>query len=272
MARKKNILPFVIERSKTLDELINSSKFSNKTTLEKIDTLNKFRYKNYYSYNSYGFNNLIEDQYCQNIAFNHVFDESGIPAKPLYFFKDNITHQYMVKYAVDAANSELLTDIQKPAIPYSPHGNNYAIRPIEIWLRADANRWNCNERHMKLLKILKQQYANAWLELKRRKVAELKRSLDVDSINDYVAARKAEKTQAIMDIAMAISSLTAKLETFRNRIGNISSAMEANKLFSEAENTFYTLRNVHNRNLRRLNDKTRIPGGAKTKKVIENKK
>jgi hypothetical protein len=125
---------------------------------------------------------------------------------------------------------------------------------------------------MKLLKILKQQYANAWLKLKHRKVAELKKSLDVDSINDYVAARKAEKTQAIMDIAMAISSLTAKLETFRNRIGNISSAMEAKKLFSEAENTFYTLRNVHNRNLRRLNDKTRIPGGAKTKKVIENKK
>lgn len=270
---KKNTLPLVINRSKSLDDHMNHQRFTEKTTLGKIEYLNKLRAKNrYYGYGQTIMDKLIEDQYDTSITFNHVVDHQGVPGRPLHFFWDANHRAYMIKYPVNAPESESLIDPNKPVVAYAPNGDNYAIRRIADWLRFEVkNSWGNNEYHSGIVKRLKFQYERAWLDLKRRKVAELKATLDGESVTDYVAQKRAEKTQAIMDIAMGISALNAKLETYRNRIGTVTSASEANQLFMEAENHFRALTYIHNHNVKRLNDRTRIPGGARVKRLAENK-
>ncbi len=270
--KKKNNLPLSIDMSKNLDEHMKATRFTEKTTLGKIEYLNKLRAKNrYYGYGGSLMDNIIDDQYRAGITFNHVVDSQGIPGRPLHFFWDGNHQAYMIRYPVNAPESEFLTNPDKPVVPYAPNGSSYAVRKIADWTRYDVkNSWGSNEQYYGVLKRLKHQYERAWLDLKRRKVAELKATLDGESVSDYVAQKRAEKTQAIMDIAMAISALSAKLETYRNRIGNVSTVSEANTLFGDAEAHFRALSYVHGRNVRRLNDKTRIPGGARVKRLADN--
>ena len=270
--KKKNNLPLSIDMSKNLDEHMKATRFTEKTTLGKIEYLNKLRAKNrYYGYGGTLMDNVIADQYQAGITFNHVVDQRGVPGRPLHFFWDGNYQAYMIRYPVNAPDSDFLTDPEKPVVPYVPDGSNYAVRRISDWLRYDVkNSWGTNDQYQGVLKRLKHQYERAWLDLKRRKVSELKATLDGESVSDYVAQKRAEKTQAIMDIAMAISALSAKLETYRNRIGTVSTVIEANTLFCEAENHFRALNYVHNRNVKRLSDKTRIPGGARVKRLADN--
>jgi len=269
----KNNLPLTIDSSKYLEDLFNSQIFTEKTTLDKIDYLNKLRYSRYY-YGTTMIDKIVDDQYRRSITFNHIVDTCGVPCSPLYFFWDANYQTTMIRYPVDALTlSYRLDDTDKSALTYSPNSQTYATRKVSDWLRyGTTDSWSNNGAYVAILNRLKSQYDRAWLNLKRRKVAELKATLDGESVGDYVAQKRAEKTQAIMNIAMSVSNLTAKLETYRNRIGSITNVADAKNLFSEVENAFQSLSGVQYRNVKRLNVDARIPGGARVKRLADNGK
>lgn len=271
MARSNNKSSFTIDSSVILDNLFKEAKFANMSTLQKIEYLNKLRVKRrLYGYGQNMMDYMINDQPGRHITFNNFKDNAGIPSRPISLYWSFDYNDYLIEYPVLAAPAELLNDPNKPVVPYEGQGQHIAIRRVHDFLRYGVGTsWGTNEAYARLFKRLRYQYESAWLNLKRRKVAELKATLDGDSVSEFIAAKRAEKTQAIMDIAMSVASLTAKLETYRNRIGSVTNVREAEKMFDEVHNQFQNLTYVQSRNQKRLNTEVRIPGGARVKRLAE---
>lgn len=264
-----------INSSNLLNQICNDINFTQKTTLAQIEYLNKYRARRrLYRYGSYSvIDNILEDQPTLTLTFDKI-GWGGKICKPISFRFHSPDVGFLIRYPVNGLNyaNATLDDISSAVIPWEPQGEHTAERSVREFIRYGVkNQWGTNEEYSKLLKLLRKQYENAWLDLKRRKVAELKATLDGDSINEFIAVKNAEKTQAIMDIAMAVGALNAKLETYRNRIGGVTTTYEAEKMFSEVDTAFRALMYTQERNKRRLNTKTRIPGGKKVKAMTEKK-
>lgn len=264
-----------ITSSKLLDQLCSSTKFTSKTTLDQIDFLNRYRSRrSFYRYGAYSImDNIVEDQPNLTLTFDKL-TWGGKLCNPISFRFHSNDVGFLIRYPVkdQGYTAADLNDISLSVIPWDPHGEQTAERPVREFMRYGVrSQWGSNEEYNKLFMQMRGQYENAWLDLKRRKVAELKASLDSDSVNEFVAAKRAEHTQAIMDIAIAVGTLTAKLETYRNRIGSVNTAYEAEKMFSEVEMAFRSFNYVQERNAKRLNKNVKIPGGKKVKVLTEKK-
>lgn len=270
---KKNSL--YITTSELLDQICSSAKFTAMTTLDQIDHLNRYRCRrSFYRYGSYSvLDNIIEDQPNRTLTFDRI-SWGGKPCKPISFRFHSNDVGYLIRYPVNAHgySAEVLNGYNQSIIPWDPQGEQTAERAVREFVRYGVkSQWGSNEEYNKLFKLLRKQYEDAWLDLKRRKVSELKATLDGDSVSEFIAAKSAEKTQAIMDIAMAVGALNAKLETYRNRIGGVSTTYEAEKMFNEVDTAFRALMYTQERNKRRLNTKARIPGGKRVKAMAEKK-
>lgn len=263
----------VINSSNLLNDICSRDSFKEKTTLDQIEFLNRYRARTkFWLYSNTLLDAIVRDQPNQSLTYDNVVF-NGQQHKTIYFRFE--ISKLVIRYPVDMSliNKEsYLNDLGGTIIPLQPRGNAYAERYAESFLRWDTkNSWSLNEQHSKFFKLLRNIYLDAWLELKRQKVQELKGSLNSESVNEFIAARRAEKTQAIMDIAMHIANLTAKLETYRSRIGNVHTVHEAEKMYSEVEKAIQGLQYTQERNKKRLNTATKIPGGKKVKSLTEKK-
>ena len=274
MKKKENNMPksvFKIDHSNLLDKICSEVKFTEKTTLEQIEYLNKFRSRRgLYRWGGNSImDNIIDDQPGRTINFVNIkWGNHTVSSITFRYVNSEVGH--VIRYPINASMNSL--DHNGPVMAFVPNGNAYAERPVRNFLRYNvANAWGSNADHDKIFRYLYKQYEDAWLDLKRRKVAELKASLDSDSVNEFVAAKRAQHTQAVMDIAMQVAALTAKLETYRNRIGNVTSAREAEEMFTEVDNAFRNFNYTQERNTKRLNKNVKLPGGKRVKQIAENK-
>lgn len=274
MKKKENNMPksvFKIDHSNLLDKICSEVKFTEKTTLEQIEYLNKFRSRRgLYRWGGNSImDNIIDDQPGRTINFVNIkWGNHTVSSITFRYVNSEVGH--VIRYPINASMNSL--DHNGPVMAFVPNGNAYAERPVRNFLRYNvAQQWGSNADHDKIFRYLYKQYENAWLDLKRRKVAELKASLDSDSVNEFVAAKRAQHTQAVMDIAMQVAALTAKLETYRNRIGNVTSAREAEEMFTEVDNAFRNFNYTQERNTKRLNKNVKLPGGKRVKQIAENK-
>jgi len=272
--KKENNMPksvFKIDHSNLLDKICSEVKFTEKTTLEQIEYLNKFRSRRgLYRWGGNSImDNIIDDQPGRTLNFVNIkWGNHTVSSITFRYVNSEVGH--VIRYPINASMNSL--DHNGPVMAFVPNGNAYAERPVRNFLRYNvANAWGSNADHDKIFRYLYKQYENAWLDLKRRKVAELKASLDSDSVNEFVAAKRAQHTQAVMDIAMQVAALTAKLETYRNRIGNVTSAREAEEMFTEVDNAFRNFNYTQERNTKRLNKNVKLPGGKRVKQIAENK-
>ena len=270
--KKENNMPksiFKIDNSNLLERICSEEKFTSKTTLEQIEYLNKFRSRRgLYRWGGNSImDHLIDDQPGRTLTFENIkWANHTISSVTFRYVNSNIGH--VIRYPVNSSINSFNHD--DPVMAFAPNGIAYAERPVRNFLRYNVtNTWGSNTDHDKFFRYLYKQYENAWLDLKRRRVAELKATLDSDSVNEFVMAKRAQHTQAIMDIAMSVASLTAKLETYRNRIGNVHTAHEAEKMFDEVHNDFQNFTYVQSRNQKRLNSDVRIPGGKKVKEIAK---
>lgn len=274
MKKKENNMPksvFKIDHSNLLDKICSEVKFTEKTTLEQIEYLNKFRSRRgLYRWGGNSImDNIIDDQPGRTLNFVNIkWGNHTVSSITFRYVNSEVGH--VIRYPINASMNSL--DHNSPVMAFVPNGNAYAERPVRNFLRYNvAQQWGSNAEHDKIFRYLYKQYENAWLDLKRRKVAELKASLDSDSVNEFVAAKRAQHTQAVMDIAMQVAALTAKLETYRNRIGNVTSAREAEEMFTEVDNAFRNFNYTQERNTNRLNKNVKLPGGKRVKQIAENK-
>lgn len=274
MPRSKSV--YSINSSDLLNFICSEDKFTSKTALEQIEYLNKYRSRRgLYRWGSTSIlDNIINDQPGKTVTFNPIRWQ-GQPCNPItcrYVGSGDIA--YTIRYSVlsfTAGNRLDPDNFNGPIFDFVPNGDAYIERDIKAFLRHGVKTsWGSNAEHDKLLRYLFKQYENAWLDLKRRKVAEIKATLDTDSVNDFIAAKRAQHTQAIMDIAMAVGVLTGKLETYRSRIGSVTAQYEAEKMFQEVESAFRHFNYTQQRNTRRLNKKVRLPGGKNVKKLVDN--
>ena len=270
--KKENNMPksiFKIDNSNLLERICSEETFTSKTTLEQIEYLNKFRSRRgLYRWGGNSImDHLIDDQAGQTLTFENIkWGNHTINSVTFRYVNSNVGH--IIRYPINSSTNSFNHD--DPVIAFAPNGMAYAERPVRNFLRYNVtNTWGSNTDHDKFFRYLYKQYENAWLDLKRRRVAELKATLDSDSVNEFVMAKRAQHTQAVMDIAMSVASLTAKLETYRNRIGNVHTAHEAEKMFYEIHNDFQKLNYVQSRNQKRLNSDVRIPGGKKVKEIAK---
>lgn len=262
---------FKIDHSNLLDKICSEEKFTEKTILEQIEYLNKFRSRRgLYRWGGNSImDNLIDDQPGRTLTFENIkWANQTVSSISFRYVNSDIGH--VIRYPINYETNSLNHNDPIPA--FIANGRAYAERPVRNFLRYNvSNTWGSNADHDKLFRYLYKQYENAWLDLKRRKVAELKATIDSDSVNEFVAAKRAQHTQAVMDIAMAVGALTGKLETYRNRIGNVTSASEAEKMFEEVENAFRNFSYTQERNTKRLNKNVKLPGGKRVKQIAENK-
>lgn len=271
MPRSKSV--FTINSSRLLDSICSEEKFTSKTTLEQVEYLNKYRIRR--GLYRWGRNSImdsvVDDQPGKTVTFNSI-RWKGQPCNPITFRWVGGDIEYTIRYPVlsfTAGNRLDPDNFSGPIFDFVPNGDAYVERSVKGFIRHGVkSQWGSNDEHDKLFRYLFKQYENAWLDLKRRKVAELKATLDTDSVNDFIAAKRAQHTQAIMDIAMAVGALTGKLETYRNRIGSVTTAYEAEKMFNEVEMAFRNFNYVQDRNTKRLNKKVRLPGGKNVKKLV----
>lgn len=280
---KKNRL--YITTSELLNQVWSSPKFTAMTTLDKIDYLNRYRrHRNFYRYGLSSYQDMdniitavIGDQPNRTLTFEHRIYLGGKLCKPISFRFHSNDVGYLIRYPVNAHgySAKDLNDYNQSIIPLDPQGEQTAERVVREFIRSGVTSskgyWALNEEYNNLFKLLRKQYEDAWLDLKRRQVSELKATLDRDSVSEFIAAKSAEKTQAIMDIAMAVGALNAKLETYRKRIGDVSTTYEAEKMFNEVDTAFRALMYTQERNKRRLNTKARIPGGKRVKAMAVKK-
>lgn len=277
MKKKENKMPrsnsvFTISSSRLLDSICSEEKFTSKTGLEQIEYLNKYRSRRglYRWGRSSIMEAVIDDQPGKTVTFNHI-RWKGQPCNPITFRYVGGDIEYSIRYPVQSRHGLDPDSINGVIYDFIPNGDAYIERGIKRFLRHGVHsQWGSNDEHDKLFRYLFKQYENAWLDLKRRKVAEIKATLDSDSVNEFVAAKRAQHTQAIMDIAMSVGNLTAKLETYRNRIGSVNTAYEAEKMFEEVEMAFRNFNYIQDRNQKRLNKNVRLPGGKNVKKLAEN--
>jgi hypothetical protein len=270
--KKENNMPksiFKIDNSNLLERICSEEKFTSKTTLEQIEYLNKFRSRRgLYRWGGNSImDNLIDDQAGRTLTFENIkWGNHTINSVTFRYVNSNVGH--VIRYPINSSTNSFNHD--DPVMAFAPNGMAYAERPVRNFLRYNVtNTWGSNTDHDKLYRYLYKQYENAWLDLKRRRVAELKATLDSDSVNEFVMAKRAQHTQAIMDIAMSVASLTAKLETYRNRIGSVHTAYEAEKMFEEVNIAFQNFNYTQERNQKRLNSDVRIPGGKKVKEIAK---
>lgn len=274
MKKKENNMSksvFKIDHSNLLDKICSEVKFTEKTILEQIEYLNKFRSRRgLYRWGGNSImDNIIDDQPGRTLNFVNIkWGNHTVSSITFRYVNSEVGH--VIRYPINASMNSL--DHNGPVMAFVPNGNAYAERPVRNFLRYNvAYDWGSNADHDKIFRYLYKQYENAWLDLKRRKVAELKASLDSDSVNEFVAAKRAQHTQAVMDIAMQVAALTAKLETYRNRIGNVTSAREAEEMFTEVDDAFRDFNYTQERNTKRLNKNVKLPGGKRVKQIAENK-
>jgi hypothetical protein len=270
MPRSKSV--FTIDSSRLLDSILSEEKFTSKTNLEQIEYLNKYRSRR--GLYRWGRNSImdsvVDDQPGKTVTFNHI-RWKGQPCNPITFrYVGAGDIEYSIRYPVQHADADP-ANVSGPIFDFMPDGDAYIERGVKAFLRHGVrSQWGSNDEHDKLFRYLFKQYENAWLDLKRRKVAEIKATLDTDSVNDFIAAKRAQHTQAIMDIAMSVGVLTGKLETYRSRIGSVTTQGEAEKMFQEVESAFRHFNYTQERNTRRLNKNVRLPGGKNVKKLIDN--
>lgn len=260
-----------ITESNYLNELMSSERFLNSSLLDKIDFLNRARAsKKFWSYGLNWVTKIIDDQPTRSVRYPNIRWKDKTCSNIL-LYKDVTTSEYMIQYPTDTEVA--INNSDGPVVGFDPNGKYRVSRSITRFLEYNSSSpryspyaMNTSE-HTKFLRYLKSVYENSWLNLKREKVAELKKLINSETINEYYDSRKAIKTVAIMKLAQASSNLFSSVESYRHSIQNIATAAEAEQLFSQLEKSFFAFRTEHYRT--RWSDmeiKKRLPGG----KILEN--
>lgn len=265
-------MTFNITESLYLNELMTSERYINSSLLDKIDFLNRARSsKRFWSYGINWFSKIIEDQPSKKIAFQGLIWK-GKTCADILLYKDT-RGEYMIQYPT---NTELSSpdNTDGPVLVFEPEGktivNRHLSRFNEHGQSSHRSNMYQNTEHNKFLRYLKSVYEWGWLELKRTKVDELKKSIDKTSVEEYRAARRANRTVAVMKLGQISANLFAAVETYRKSIPNISSGKEAEQLLSQIEKAFYSLRSEQAR-IRWIDieHKKRLPGGKKSLQASE---
>jgi hypothetical protein len=254
-------MTFQITQSIFLDNVLDKLTTQEKTTLEKIDYLNKLRLnRRFYGWGRNLVDNMVNDQPSRSLTFEG-FIHRGQISSPVKLYWDNDYQSVMIDYPTISTNSS--------PPPYVPNGSIRFQTTFGTFITfGQVNKWSLNSEYESLIKQFRKAYAEAWLNLKRKKVNELKNSLDSDSINEFIAVKRAIKTQAIIEINIQTATLMSKLENYQRNISTITNPAEANSLFNEVETLMIKLKYMHERNVSKLNNNPRIPGGKKVKNLI----
>ena len=268
-------MAFKLTESVYLNELMTSERYVNSSLLDKIDFLNRARSsKRFWSYGVNWISKIIEDQPSKRVIFEGLIWK-GKNCSSIILYKDS-RGENMIQYSTDA---ELTSpdNTDGPVFTFEPGGKTIISRSLVRFNEygQSAHRFNQyqNTEHNKFLRYLKSVYEFGWLELKRTKVTELKKSIDKVSVEEYRAARKANRTVAVMKLAQASASLFASVETYRKSIQDISSGKEAEQLLNQIERAFYNLRlEQHHTRWNDIEHKKRLPGGKKAIQASEESK
>lgn len=256
---------FSITSSVYLDRIMTENSFTSKTVLEQIDYLNRLRFRNSGRRYSYGVmvDQYISDQSNMSLEFNNLIFLGQKVNSPIDIWYDVNKNLHFIRYPASTKKDS------NSVFGFDPNGKLCIECNIKDFLRYDCkNTWMVNELHKKLLMLLRGLYENAWLKLKREKVRELKSKLDSSSVEEFLAAKRVAKTQAIMNIAMAIGALTGKLETYQKNISSVDSPVKAYRMFSEVESAWREFSMTQDANQKRLNSDPKIPGGKAVKKLV----
>lgn len=265
-------MTFKLTESVYLNELMTSERYVNSSLLDKIDFLNRARSsKRFWSYGINWISKIVDDQPSKRIEFEGLLWK-GRDCPNIVLFRDT-RGEYMIQYSTDTVLSSP-DNTDGPVLIFEPGGKTIVSRNLARFNEhgQSSHRLNHfqNNEHNKFLRYLKSVYEFGWLELKRTKVAELKKSIDKVSVEEYRAARRANRTVAVMKLGQASANLFAAVETYRKSIENISSGKEAEQLLNQIQKAFYNLRLEQCRT--RWNDiehKKRLPGGKKTLQASE---
>lgn len=260
-----------------LNELMASERYLNSSLLDKIDFLNRARAsKKFWTYRNDWVSKIIDDQPSKRIEY-HGLTWRGKDSPSIVLFKNLSTGENCIQYTTDADLPEN-DNIDGPILTFEPGGKNIINRSIARFAEhgSVSTRYGYalnQSDHTKFLRYIKSIYEWDWLSLKRQKVAELKKQIDKSSVEEYRAARKANKTVAVMKLAQASSNLFSAVQSYINSIEDVQSGSEADKLLTEIDRTFYALRLEHSRT--RWNDieiKKRLPGGKKATELLKDTK
>lgn len=248
---------YKVQRSIFLDEVLNRLRAKNLNDLQLIEQLNKIRLKShFYGYGTSTVNRIVADSPDNRLAFDNVL-WGGKQSKRICLFKHE--NSFMISYPSCSASSGALGAI------YDPDGVYTVTTSVrEFWdIRQAADRYHC---HAKLLDMLKNIYLSGLLTLKRRFVADIKKNLNKDVVNEFVQLKRVDKTQSIMNISIATGTLLSKIENYQKNIAHVESAAEAQALYNEVEKSMFKLKLIHDRNVKSLN-KAKI--NKKTLKLLE---
>ncbi len=258
-------MTFKINESLYLNDLLNTERFINSSLLEKIDFLNRSRSsRKFWSYNINGILKIIEDQPTKKITFIGLIWQ-GKECHDISLFKSH-NGDYMIEYHT---NTEIF-DSYISVPNFEPGGRYKTTINISKFIENGSKFHSQTNEHIKLLRYLKSIYEFAWLNLKREKVAELKKQIDKSSANEYIASRNAKKTVAIMKLMQETLNISNTVETYNNSIKIANSTAEADKYFKNIEQAFHKLRSEHYRiNWNDIEIKERLPGGKLALKAKE---
>jgi len=287
---------------------MSTPSFAQKSTIEKIDALNRWRGR-LYCYGANLFSSLLEDHGGEDIVFSkiegsqtpirlyvvtdysaicnsaiHSRGRSTLPGAGCITYPTNIPSAYLpgntAILGLDAdVNLTPTTATQGTGskhdaqLIFDPAGKCIAHRSIHTFSTMGAQyQGYMSKQHEQLGRRMREQYESALLRYKKQKVQDLKDSLGADSVQEFLLSKKAKKTQAIMDIAMRLSSLVSKLENYKTRITAISTPSEAKRLLTEVGNAWREFDYANEKNLSSLNDNPKIPGGASLLKKTQRAK
>jgi len=252
-----------INESIFLNEILASEKYQNSSLIGRIDILNHVRTSRaFYGWGHVFIKKIIEDAPSKRIDFLNLHWKQH-SSLDISLFKDTLGN-YIIEYPTESGS---VTDPENISGACSPLGSG----PLRICRKIEnfsnfTNRGFQNNENLKFFRYLRAMYNEAWLELKRNVVKELKKSVDRNSITEYYDAKKADKTVAIMAMAKSINSLLNSIEGYRDSMAG-ASAESAHNAFTAIEKNFFTFRAEHNRiDWNALHPRKRIPGG---KKVLE---
>lgn len=88
-------------------------------------------------------------------------------------------------------------------------------------------------------------YITAWNNLKKQTIADLRSSIDENSIEEWKAEKEAARTSAVVQMAMAAGKLKDELESYQKQIIDVQSMAAAEKLadrIDSSANSFLYLR------------------------------
>lgn len=259
-----------ITESYFLSEILSSEKYLNSSLIGKIDLLNHVRTSRaWFGWGHNTIKKVIEDQPSKKIQYKNL-NWKTYKSLDVTLYRDT-SGNYIIEYPINQSDSAFADrdNLSGPLFSIGTDGGGTVKRTIEKFCSYPTTGYHSTE-NTKFIRYLRSIYNESWLDLKRKVVADLKKSIDNDSIAEYLDSKKADRTVAIMKMAKSINNLLSSVEAYKQSIPNVLNEKEADNLLKTVERYFYTLRLDHNRiNWNSINPKKKIPGGKKVMKVLQ---